>query len=106
MPSLARVMPVISLFIACFLPLVIWTRFSLRETISTSPENALVGSVARCAILGVTVAVIFENLLYDLGLEFAVGALGDLGQIEVLNRIAIDVEFETAAQRGEISLLQ
>src|ERR1700731_4525979 len=72
--------------------------FSSREPISTSPENASVRSVARCAILGVTIAVIFENLLYDLGLEFAVDALGDLGQIEVLNRIAIDVEFEAAAQ--------
>src|SRR6202790_1197895 len=102
MPSLARVMPVISLFIACFLPLVIWTRFRPANQYPLRPKTPLVGSVARCAILGVTIAVIFENLLYDLGLEFAVGALGDLGQIEVLNRIAIDVKFEAAAQRGEI----
>src|SRR5882724_12420568 len=99
MPSLERVMPVISLFIACFLPFRYLDAFSSRETISASLESALVCSVAGRAILGVTVAIILKDLLNDLGLEFAVGAFGHLGQIEVLDRIAIDVEFETAAQR-------
>src|ERR1700687_696216 len=62
--------------------------------------------VARCAILGVTVAVILEYLLGDLGLEFAVGAFGNLGQVEILDRIAVGVELESAAQRGEGGLLQ
>src|SRR5258706_15272045 len=86
MPSLARVMPVISLFIALF-----------------SFPSCL---VAWRAILGVTVAVILEHLLGDLGLEFAVRAFGDLGKVEILDRIAVGVEFEPAAQRGEVGLLQ
>src|SRR5258706_16137416 len=86
MPSLARVMPVISLFIALF--------------------PSLIALVARRAFLGVTVAVIFEYLLDDLGLEFAIRALGDLGQVEILDRIAVGVELEIAAQRGEVRLLQ
>src|SRR5258708_12885402 len=86
MPSLARVMPVISLFIALF--------------------PSLIALVARRAFLGVTVAVIFEYLLDNLGLEFAIGAFGDLGQVEILDRIAVGVELETAAQRGEARLLQ
>src|ERR1700720_2211682 len=66
----------------------------------TALQNALARSVAGRAILRVTVAVILEHLLHDFGLEFAVGALGDLGQVEVLDRIAVDVELEAAAQRG------
>src|SRR6516225_3008278 len=46
------------------------------------------------AIFGVGVAVIREHLLDDLGLVFAVGPLGDLGQIEVLYRIVVVVELE------------
>src|ERR1700686_3589335 len=79
---------------------------SSRGAVAPSPENALVCSVARRAILGVTVAIIREDLLHDLGLEFAIRALGDLGQIKVLDRIAVNVEFEAAAQRGEVRLLQ
>src|ERR1700721_4857755 len=86
MPSLARVMPVISLVML------------------TSSSNALL--VTRHAFLGVAVAVILKHLLHDLGLEFAVGALGHLGQVEILNRIAVDVEFEVTAQRGEIGFLE
>src|SRR6478672_8514054 len=86
MPSLARVMPVISLFIALF--------------------PSLIVLIARRALLGVTVAVIFEYLLDDLGLEFAIGAFGDLGQVEILDRIAVGIELETAAQRGEVGLLE
>ncbi len=47
------------------------------------------------------VGVVLEHLLHDLGLELAVGALGDLDQIEVLDRIVVGVELEAAAQRGE-----
>src|SRR5258705_11598892 len=86
MPSLARVMPVISLFIALF--------------------PSLIALVARRAFLGVTVAIIFEYLLDDLGLEFPIGALGDLGQLEILDRIAVGIELEAAAQRGEVGLLE
>ena len=57
--------------------------------------------MARRAILGVTVGIILEHLLDDFGLEFAVRAFGNLGQIEILNRVAVDIELEGAAQRGE-----
>src|ERR1700733_937425 len=104
MPSLARVMPVISLFIVCFPSSRYFDAVSSRE--STSLENALACLIARRAILGVTVAVILKHLLDDFGLEFAVRTFGDLGQIEVLDRIAVGVELESAAQRGEVGLFQ
>src|SRR5215212_9106479 len=85
MPSLARVIPVISLFIALF------------------PSQCLVG---RRAILGVTVAVIIENLFDNLGLEFSVGAFCDLRQVEVLDWITVRIELEASAQRAEIGLLE
>src|SRR6266581_7685476 len=127
MPSLARVMPVISLFIALFpypkrldhdpirlkrivissLCLSMISGQTLRvcpegKPVPTFPDHALVG---RRAILRVTVAVILEDLLDNLGLEFTVRAFGDLGQIEILNRVAVAIEFETTAQRGEVGLL-
>src|ERR1700726_966116 len=105
-PSLARVMPVISLFIVCFPSSRYLDAFSSREPVSTSLEPALACSIARRAILGVTVAVILEHLLDDFGLEFAVRALGDLGQVEILDRIAVGIELEAAAQRGEVGLFQ
>src|SRR6185369_14435927 len=58
------------------------------------------------AVFGVGIAVVREHLLDDLGLVFAVRPLGDLGQIEVLDRIVIVVELEGAAQRLEVGLLQ
>src|SRR5258705_10756366 len=85
MPSLARVMPAISVFMMSL------------------PSRLLFG---RRAVLGVAVAVIGKHLLDDLGLELAVGTLGDLGQIKILDRIAVDVELEIAAQRSEVGLLQ
>src|SRR5260370_30687333 len=88
MPSLARVMPATSVFISRFLP----------------PSHS--ASVARRAILGVAVAVILEHFLDDLGLEFSVRTLGDLGQVKILDRIAVGVELEAAAQRGEVGFLQ
>src|SRR4030088_3151578 len=112
MPSLARVMPVISFFIVLFpYQSFILTRFlhvnryppRIKPRGRLSLEDA---SVARHTILGVTVAVIFEHLLDNLGLEFSVGAFCDLGEIKVLDRIAVGVELETAAQRGEVRLLQ
>src|SRR5580704_17649435 len=102
MPSLARVMPVISLFIALFPYSRYWTRFPARTLL----ESALTCSMARRAILGVAVGIILEHLLDDFGLEFAVRALGNLGQVKVLNRVAVDVELEGAAQRGEVGLFQ
>src|SRR3974377_1656093 len=88
MPSLARVMPATSVFMSGFLPL------------------TLPASLARRAVLGVAVAVILEHFLDDLGLEFPVRALGDLGQVKILDRIAVGVELEATAQRDEIGLLQ
>src|SRR5262249_22070715 len=55
-------------------------------------------------ILGVRIGVVLEHLLDDLGLELAVGALGDLDQVEVLDRIVVGVELEAPAQRLEIRL--
>src|SRR5262249_14619324 len=52
---------------------------------------------------GVGVAVALEDLLHDLGLELAVGALGNLHQIEILNREAVGVELEGAAYGLEVS---
>ena len=49
------------------------------------------------AVFGVGVAVPREHLLDDLGLVFAVRTLGDLGQIEVLDRVMVGVELERAA---------
>src|ERR1700687_1344276 len=106
MPSLARVMPVISLFIALFPSNRYLDAFSSREPVSTSLENALGCLIARGAILGVTVAIILEHLLDNLGLEFAIGTFGDLGQVEILNRIAVGIKLETAAQRREVGLFQ
>src|SRR4051812_47109934 len=86
-PSLARVMPMISLFIV-ILP------------------HATCGLVRRLAVLGVAVAVILKDFLDDLGLELAVRALGDLRQVEILDRIAVGVELEGDAQRSEVGLFQ
>ena len=56
------------------------------------------------AILGVGIGVVLEHLLDDLGLELAVGALGDFDQVEVLDRIVVGVELEAATQRVELGL--
>src|SRR4051812_23171979 len=55
-------------------------------------------------ILHVRIRVVLEHLLHDLGLEFAVAALRHLDQIEVLDRVVVCVELESAAQRFEIRL--
>src|SRR5207237_1261058 len=85
MPSLARVMPAISFVIGVFLP------FTL---------------VTGLAVLGIAVDRIREHLFDDLGLEFSIRPLRDLGQVKILDRIAVGIELEAAAQRGEIRLLQ
>src|SRR5271166_3808557 len=56
--------------------------------------------------LGVGVGIVLEHLFHDLRLILAVRALDHLDQIEVLNRIMIDIESEIAAQRLEIRLHQ
>ncbi len=58
------------------------------------------------AVGGVTVAEVAEHLFRDFGLVFAVGALGDPNQIEVLDREMIVVEPEIAAQRFEVGLFE
>src|SRR6266403_1460315 len=112
MPSFARVMPVISLFIAsvpfprCYIAFPAkWTPVRVKKT-RQDKEMEPKALVARRAFLGVTVTVILENFLDDLGLEFTVRAFGDLGQVKILDRIAVDVELEAATQRGEVGLLQ
>ena len=50
------------------------------------------------------IGVVLEHLLDDLGLELAVGALGDFHQVEVLDRIVVGVELEAATQRVELGL--
>src|SRR5260370_34199539 len=104
MPSLGRVMPVISLFIV-LLPSqsFILTRFLHANRYPLRSKTLCL--VARRAFLGVTVAIILEHLLDNLGLEFAIGAFGDLGQVEILNRISVGIEFDTAVQRSEVGLL-
>src|SRR6516225_3029763 len=82
MPSLARVIPATSLFIGWLLP--------------------CLSVLAGRALLGVAVAIVLEYFLHDLGLEFAVRTFCNLGQIEVLDRIAVGIELEVAAQRGEV----
>src|SRR5207244_3406572 len=80
-----------------------------RSLVTLSPQKPGEGlredrtSLHR-AVLDVWIGVVGEYLLGDLGLEFAVGALGDLHQIEILDRVVVGVELELAAQRGEIRL--
>src|SRR3954452_11545575 len=57
------------------------------------------------AVFDVRIGIVGEDLLGDLGLVFAIGPLGNLHQIEVLDRIVVGVEPELAAQRGEVRLL-
>src|ERR1700704_4518332 len=113
MPSLARVMPVISVFIGFFSPF----SFSFTRFLYVYQDQPRIKSgagfrsktrwlVGRRAILGVTVTVILEYLLDNLGLEFTIRAFCDLGQVKILDRITVAVEFEPAAQRGEVGLLQ
>src|SRR5215475_11665975 len=52
-------------------------------------------------ILGVRIGVVLEHLLDDLGLELAVGALGDLDQVEVLDRLFFCFELDPPAQHSD-----
>src|ERR1700674_614815 len=63
-------------------------------------------SLLQLAVFGVAVALALENLLHDLGLELAVGALGHLHEIEVLHREAVGVELEWSAHRLEVGLFE
>src|SRR5262245_20568133 len=58
------------------------------------------------AVGSVAVGGIAEHFLNDLRLKFAVGAFGDLDQVEVLHGKTIVGEREAAAHRLEIRLLQ
>src|SRR5262249_15095875 len=49
--------------------------------------RAVIAPLLRLAILGVAVCIIREDLLDDLRLVLAVGALGDLREVEILDRI-------------------
>src|SRR5581483_11403342 len=53
------------------------------------------------AVLGVAVGAVREDFFHDLRLEFAVGAPGDLGEVEVLDRVSVDVELERPPHRRE-----
>src|SRR4051812_48423055 len=61
-------------------------------------RSSAVALAPRLAVLRIHVAVVLEDVLDDLGLELAVGALRDLHQVEVLDRIAVGVELERAAR--------
>src|ERR1043166_5556145 len=74
----------------------------LWSSVVCPPSSALL----HLAVLRVGVLVIREHLLGDLGLELAVLALRHLDQIEVLDGIMIVAEFEIAAQRLEVGLLE
>src|SRR5574337_1075368 len=79
-------------------PLRVWTTTSARGTVRWRS--------AHLAVLDVRVGHVAEHLLDDLGLVAAVGALRDLGQVEVLDGIVVGVEAELAAQRLEVGLHQ
>jgi len=64
------------------------------------------GKLFHRAVLGISIGKVREDLFLDLSLEFTICALAHLDQIEVLDRIAVGVELEVAAQRGEVGLLQ
>src|SRR5262249_61582128 len=50
------------------------------------------------AIFGVRICEVGENLFFDLGLEFAIRALRNFDQIEILDRVVVGVELEAPAQ--------
>src|SRR5215469_11623982 len=77
-------------------PLSLWEREQIERAGWTLPRSRRT-SLHR-TILGVRIGVVLEHLLDDLRLELAVGALGDLDQIEVLDRIVVCVELEAPAQ--------
>src|SRR5262245_17584728 len=67
-----------------------------------SPQGEAAGPVPgsfQRALAGVCVGIALKHALHDLRLELAVGALGDLDQIEVLDREAVRVEAERSAHR-------
>src|SRR5262245_13567677 len=69
-------------------------KITLAPRKSRRAARALLHRAFRC----VGVFVVLEYLFDNLGLIFAIRALGDLDQIEILNGIVISVEFEIAAQ--------
>src|SRR5215467_10243122 len=73
-----------------------WEREQIERAGWTLPRSRRT-SLHR-TILGVRIGVVLEHLLDDLRLELAVGALGDLDQIEVLDRVMVGVELEAPAQ--------
>ena len=56
------------------------------------------------AVFGVGIGIIGQDFVDDLGLEFAVRTFDRADLIEFLYRIAVDIEAERTAQRGEIGL--
>src|SRR5262249_33173483 len=72
----------------------------MRRTLGVS----IVGSLLRWILLGGGIGVGLDELVDDLGLDLAVGALGAFDQVEVLDGIVVGVELEASAQRLEIRL--
>src|SRR5450631_4381366 len=70
-------------------------------SLSPDPRDLL-----RLTILCVPVSIICKYFFDDFRLEFTVGALCDLRQIEILNRISVAIEFERAPQRLKICFLK
>src|SRR5262249_35651070 len=75
-----------------------------RITLRSMRATVLPLASLHLAVLRVRIAVVGEHLLRDLRLVLAVGALGDLDQVEILDRIVVAVELERAAQRLEVRL--
>src|SRR5579872_1722370 len=83
-----------------------WRPFRVWTMTSPSDTRGGAAPLLHLALVGVGVDVIGEYPLDDLRLVFAVGALGRLDQIEILDRIVVDAELELAAQRNKVRLLQ
>src|SRR5215475_8236846 len=84
-----------------------WSPFrtwTTKSPVDIAPVRCLL--LFHRAVLGVRVREVRENFFVDLGLELAIGAFGDFNQVEVLNRIVVGVELETAAKRCEIRFFQ
>src|SRR5271166_6745937 len=79
-------------------PFRVWTARSAKDT-AAAP-------LLHHAVRSVMVDIILEHALHDLGLVFAVGSLGRLDEIEILDRVVVDPKLELATQRGEVRLLE
>src|SRR5271166_6610266 len=78
-------------------PFRVWTARSAKDT-AAAP-------LLHLAVCSVAVDIVLEYALHDLGLVFAIGALGRLDEIEILDGIVVDPELELAAQGSKFAFL-